>query len=241
MGLGQSMNKKNWKSVVLFYFLACLWSWPFFWWRDINSESWKALDIPNFLKTWSYMWGPGISALICLYIFRKSHDRQMTFRGTSLWRGLLFMLTLPVALAVVHLEPKYLAFGGLGFISILGEELGWRGFLQDALKLKSDYTKAIVIGILWELWHFTNRTVDGTLLNVIIRVSIFFAVLTITSFVILKLMKTTRSLFIPVAIHMAMDSAFEFDRGWQSVLLCIPVWALLYLNWIKSKELAVAK
>ena len=46
----------------------------------------------------------------------------------------------------------------LGFFNILGEELGWRGFLQDALRPLPRGWRYLPIGILWEFWHFTNRT-----------------------------------------------------------------------------------
>jgi membrane protease YdiL (CAAX protease family) len=105
------------------------------------------------------MWGPGISATICLFIF-KNHRRTITFKGTSLWRGILFYYLIPVSFAIWNNEPKFLLIGLLGFISILGEELGWRGFLQDALKNKSDLYKAMLIGFMWEIWHFTNRTAN---------------------------------------------------------------------------------
>lgn len=62
--LSLQKTKVNWVSVVVYYLLACVVSWPFFWWRDMNPESWKAWGIPGILKTYSYMWGPGIAALI---------------------------------------------------------------------------------------------------------------------------------------------------------------------------------
>ena len=105
------------------------------------------------------MWGPGISAFVCFFLFR-SHQRTITFKGTSLWRGLVFYSLIPTSFAIWNQDFSFLYLGALGFISILGEELGWRGFLQDALKVKSDFFKALIIGVMWEVWHFTNRTVN---------------------------------------------------------------------------------
>ena len=84
-------HKVNWKSVILFYFLACLFSWPFFWWRDIESESWIAWNVPAFIKTGSYMWGPGVAALICFFTFKKSHKRTITFFGSSFIKSLILV------------------------------------------------------------------------------------------------------------------------------------------------------
>ncbi len=227
------MKTINWMSIALYYILACALSWPFFWWRDIHPDSWKALDIPNFLKTWSYMWGPGIAAIICLFTFRSSHQREMTFKVTSLKHGLAFVLVLPIVIASLNKDIKFVGIGLLGFVSILGEELGWRGFLQDALKIKSDYLKAFLIGILWEIWHFTNRTVQP---GAFIRVAIWILITSLLSFIFIKLTKKTKSLFIPIALHMAVDASFEFNMGWQSVLICFPLWAWLYLDWIKTSS-----
>lgn len=180
------------------------------------------------------MWGPGIAASICFYIFRSTHERKITFKGTHFWFGFIMVTLLPVVLAVANKDPKFLMFGVLGFISILGEELGWRGFLQDALKIESDYLKSIAIGVMWELWHFTNRTTSGELVSILIRVTIWMVVTSILSFIILKLTKTTQSLLIAVAVHMAFDAAFEFEFGWQAVLICLPIWSWIYWIWIKS-------
>ena len=65
---------------------------------------------------------------------------------------------------------------------ILGEELGWRGFLQDALRPLTPYKKYIIIGVMWELWHFTNRMSAGLEISTFIRVGIFIVALIILSF-----------------------------------------------------------
>jgi hypothetical protein len=44
------------------------------------------------------------------------------------------------------------------FVSILGEELRWRGFLQDALRPLPPVKRFVLIGVMWEFWHFTTRT-----------------------------------------------------------------------------------
>jgi membrane protease YdiL (CAAX protease family) len=228
--------KTNWKSVSVYYFLACAWSWPFFWWRDLHNESWKVLQIPEFSKTWLLMWGPGLAALICLLVFKSIHKRQMTFAGTSLWRGIIFVALLPVVLALLNQDFRYLQLGVLGFIATLGEELGWRGFLQDALKFKNDYLKALIIGTMWELWHFTNRTANSLPLQAVIRVSIFIAALSVLSLLMIKLTKKTHSILVAVALHLAFNVSFEVENGWQSVVICLPLWFVLYRNWISSKE-----
>lgn len=228
--------KTNWKSVIAYYVLACTWSWPFFWWRDLQSDSWKALQIPEFTKSWVIMWGPGLAAILCFFIFKATHKRVVNFSGTSLWRGIVFVTLLPIVLCLINQDIRYLRLGVLGFIATLGEELGWRGFLQDSLKIKNVYLKAMIIGVMWELWHFTNRTANSMPLQAVIRVSIFIAVLTVLSFLMIKLTEKTHSIFIPITLHMAFNTSFEVSYGWQSVVICLPLWFVLYRNWISTKE-----
>lgn len=235
-------GKVKWIQVVTFYTLACAISWPFFWWRDMNSESWSNWNIPSFIKTWAYMWGPGLSALICFFLFRNTHKRTITFFGTSVLQSVLFYCLPIVGLSIVgldgqgfneHLFP--LVFGVLGFISILGEELGWRGYLQDALRPLHPVLKYIIIGVLWELWHFTNRMGHGELLNVIIKVSIWATALCIISFIIGKAIDRSRSVIVAVTLHAWIDILAEFNTTKTFIIfaLAIPFWTYLLYTWNK--------
>lgn len=237
--------KVNWRSVIVFYVLACAFSWPFLWWRDMNSESWAAWQVPGIVKTWSYMWGPGLSALICFYLFRKAHKRTVTFFGTSAIKSLLFY-GLPIAgLAIVglpgqnmnaHLFP--LLMGVLGFISILGEELGWRGFLQDALRPLSTVKRYALIGLMWEIWHFTNRMGHGELPQIIIRVAIWIVALFILSFIFGKAVDKTKSLVVAVTFHSWVNILAEFSNTYTFSVFGLSVlwWAYLLWLWNRKQE-----
>lgn len=228
--------KVNWKSVFLFYFLACLFSWPFFWWRDIETESWIVWNVPGFIKTSSYMWGPGFSALICFYIFRKSHLKTITFFGTSTIKSLLFWFIPIIPLSIFSLkgyEAILLPF--TGFLMILGEELGWRGFLQDALRPISTFKRYAIIGAMWELWHFTNRMSSGFEVSTFIRVGTFIIVLSIISFIMGKLTDKTKSLVIAVTIHAWINILVEYNNMATFVIfgLSLPFWTYLIWKWNK--------
>ena len=171
-------QKTNWVSVITFYLIACLISWPFFWWRDMESESWAAWNVPGFVKTGSYMWGPGIAAIICFFIFRKTHKRHGYFFWNICFQKPLILVVPIIALSVFSLSgAEAISLPLIGFIIILGEELGWRGYLQDALRAIPPIKRAIIIGIMWELWHFTNRMSAGLQASTFIRVGIFIVAL----------------------------------------------------------------
>jgi hypothetical protein len=84
--------KTNWTSVITYYIIACGFSWPFFAWRDLYPENWAHSTVPAALRNLGVMWGPGVAALICFFLFRKTHVRTITFSGSSIIRSLLFFL-----------------------------------------------------------------------------------------------------------------------------------------------------
>lgn len=241
-------TKVNWKAVTIYYVIACAVSWPFFWWRDMNTESWLAWKIPNILKTWTYMWGPGIAGIICLLIFKKSHIKRVTFFGRSAIKSILFY-TLPILAICIpgiegqgmnaHLFP--IVFGLVGFISILGEELGWRGFLQDAVWALHPLKRYLLIGIMWELWHFTNRTSHGELPQVLLRVGIFLIATTIISFIMGKATERSKSLLVAITLHAWINIVAENNTPsiWIIFGCSIVFWIWMLLKW-DSKPATVA-
>ncbi len=46
------------------------------------------------------MWGPGIAALVTLFVFRSRHQRTITFFGTAAAKSLLFYLVPMLGLAI---------------------------------------------------------------------------------------------------------------------------------------------
>ncbi len=186
------------------------------------------------------MWGPGIAAIICFFLFRKSHHRTISFFGTSVLNSIAFYIVPILALAIAgvpgqgmnaHLFP--LVFGLLGFISILGEELGWRGFLQDALRPLPELGKYMLIGIMWELWHFTNRMGHGELVQIVIRVSIWVAALVLVSLIMGRATEKSKSVVVAVTLHAWIDILAEFNQPATYIVfgLAVPFWVYLLWKW----------
>jgi membrane protease YdiL (CAAX protease family) len=64
-------------------------------------------------------------------------------RGTQAW---------PLLIANVALTGGY--FGVINALPAIGEELGWRGFLQGPLIDRLGVTRGLVLlGLVWSLWH----------------------------------------------------------------------------------------
>ncbi|MGP8270533.1 MAG: type II CAAX prenyl endopeptidase Rce1 family protein [Terracidiphilus sp.] len=234
----------NWKSVVVYYAIACLWSWPFFWRRDIlNVPDIPITSISMLFIHWGMMWGPGIAALVCMVAFRRSHRRVITFAGNSWTRSILFYATPFLLLAAFRahtlygygLSPLFAAFPM--FVSILGEELGWRGFLQDALRPLSPVKRFVLIGLMWEFWHFTTRTTHGwSTLRIAVTLLISYSVVILLSFVLGFAAERSYSVVVAVSLHMYIDMILNNLDLYLPLLLALPIWALLLLTWPKDEH-----
>jgi membrane protease YdiL (CAAX protease family) len=185
-----------------------------FWWRDMHTASWIAWRVPGFLKMSTIMWGPGIAALVVLGVFRRSHPKTITFFGGSVGRSLAFYLVPSALLAAVSLpgskRPGMVVgftalFAVVGFFNILGEELGWRGFLQDALRPLPRLPRYVLIGAMWEFWHFTNRTHEGGWADVALVLAAWYPLTMILSAVIGEATDRSRALVVAVTLHSWVD------------------------------------
>ena len=61
-----------------------------------------------------------------------------------------------IAATMIALVPVNAFLGGIVFgVGPLGEEMGWRGFLQDRLRGRArSAVTAIIVGLVWAFWHF---------------------------------------------------------------------------------------
>ena len=243
--LSKELNKLQKKKVIIFYVIACLVSWPFFAIRDIFNDSWIYNSIPSKLLTVGYMSGPAIAAILCFIYFKGKHERTITFKGTSLSKGLIFYLVPFILFWIVatlnpgygDLPPDYFLISiPSGFILILGEELGWRGFLQDVLRGMNEWKKWFLLGFLWETWHFTRGLTQGTFLGIIFKKLFLYSFVILLTIIIGKLTERTKSLFVAVTLHTWVNMLFEFDsiNAFITVGLNIILWSFLILNWNKK-------
>ena len=206
----------RWSSVATFYALACAISWPLFWWRWTDPAGFAAWR-PPVPRHVLYMSGPAIAALVCLRIFRSTHSRTVTLLGSSVLRSLAFWVVPAAILAAayateLHRDDGWDRWFGLvtiGFVATLGEEFGWRGFLQDALRPLSRVRRYLLLGGMWEAWHFTTRWSDGHVGGAAARVALAAAVLIVLSWAFGELVDRTRSVLVAVTLHAWFNLAFE--------------------------------
>lgn len=250
-------HSPNWTAVLIFYAIACAISWPFFWWFNVNTLSWSHSTIPPWVRWMCLMWGPGVGALSCLLLFRRTHKRTITFWGNSKIRSACFYLVPMAALAFVHPPPARLLWGAvrnpntahltvasfvlvviLSFCWALGEEMGWRGFLQDAVRPMPFYRRFIFIGFVWALWHFTNYTANRPLKVVVVTLAIVFPVIIVLAFVIGIAVERSHSLCVAVTLHAWVDLALRLgtERTWVVFGLSLLFWAYLLWRWPQTPK-----
>jgi membrane protease YdiL (CAAX protease family) len=241
----------EWKWVIIFYALACAFSWPFFWWRDMAPESWNAWRLPGFLKTSTYMWGPGLAALIVMSLRGRGFPRTITFFGPARKWSLAFYIVPLCAVAAVYVPlmgPSVIAptllVGVVGLFNILGEELGWRGFLQDALRPLPRIGRYLLIGILWEAWHFTNRIHGRAAHEVALTLAVWYPSVIILSAVIGEAADRSRALLVAVTLHLWVDALFELPSLFNGPAFLIYAvfgassvfWLVLLWKWPSRRE-----
>lgn len=117
--------------------------------------------------------GPGLAALLMLVLFRRDQLKlALTFKGIPFLKY-LGAVGIPIAVACLLFLVYRQFFGSLSvprldiaslslmlggmLLGAFGEELGWRGYLQNLLDKRSNGLIAfLVVGILWGLWHVGN-------------------------------------------------------------------------------------
>jgi len=239
-------NNVNWKKVIVFYIIACAISWPLFALRDLYPEYWESLNIPNGIKNLGYMWGPGIAAILCFIFFRKAHLRTISFFGTSAFKSLAFFLIPFIVFFLItlinpgeKLRPEFfLKLIPFGFLMTLGEELGWRGFLQDSLSALTEWKKWLTLGLMWEFWHFTRGLTDGDLSQILIRKTFLIISVMILTLIIGKLTERTKSLFVAITLHAWVNIQMEFSHfnTYLAGGISLIIWTLLIWKWNRLPE-----
>ncbi len=230
-------GRVHWISVAVYYTLACAISWPLFWWRDMHPASWQQWDAPGFLKGWLPALGPALGALVVLIAFPQARTYRVTLTGTSWWRSLAFATVTVAAMTVAGIgtdQPHLTGLlTGLAYLVYsLGEEVGWRGFLQGALQPLAPAPRYICIGLLWGTWHFTAFA-SGGLAHAAPRLALMSVVWILGSWGIGLSVDKTRSLTVAAMLHLLFNfsQALPHTMAVWVIGISVIVWVLLIATW----------
>jgi len=171
-------------------------------------------------------WSPTFAVLI---LFKKLYPRKSllqyikeNFQSKIQWQTVLYVVLIQLAVYFLVLIT-YSLINQVGFASIefiplssilplflinitsgpLGEELGWRGFAYNELRVKYSLIKtAMLIGLVWGFWHFPLWLLSGYQgLDLVIYILTFMVSIIEISLLIALFYDESRNLFIPILIH----------------------------------------
>lgn len=143
--------KINYLSIIAFYLIAISI-------RYLTDKTNLLDGIDNyFLKIILRGTGPAIGAIITFLAFKIKP--VMTFRGhfKKVWTPVFLFWGLPIVMITItsYVINEPLPYGFILAVLLYGlfEEIGWRGFLHQALKPLPKIASILVVSVLWFVWH----------------------------------------------------------------------------------------
>jgi uncharacterized protein len=215
---------RNWAArhdLVLYFVLAYLLSWAL--WPLVILNPTSSSLVP---------FGPLIAAVIVALLAGGRHELWALLRQLGRWRvhplwyviallGPFVLAGLTAALAVAAGAPvrgtgdytnwRAITFFFFSTVIIVGlfEEVGWRGFALPRLQLRLDAIwAALVLGVLWALWHLPELISDPTGQRPPVQFLLWALALSVIFSWLYN--STNGSLPIVIICHAAIDTAGRF-------------------------------
>ncbi len=215
---------RNWAArhdLVLYFVLAYLLSWAL--WPLVILNPTSSPLVP---------FGPLIAAVIVALLAGGRHELWALLRQLGRWRvhplwyviallGPFVLAGLTAALAVAAGAPvrgtgdytnwRAITFLFLSTVIIVGlfEEVGWRGFALPRLQLRLNAIwAALVLGVLWALWHLPELISDPTGQRPPVQFLLWALALSVIFSWLYN--STNGSLPIVIICHAAIDTAGRF-------------------------------
>lgn len=241
----KTINSKRikWAELVVFYLISVLVSAPF---RLQLIRLDEIIPLPYGLSVFYRVLrgiGPAIGFFAVYYILKSSVERKFTFWGVNKLYSVLAVAIIPLFLGIAGLNNQeglnqhYYGFitGIFMILYALGEEYGWRGYLQQALEpLKFQY-RILLIALLWYVWHLSFLLPGFSMQSQLI----FFAFLVLGSWGLLKITESSFSILFAAAVHIAFniltDSHITGNRKIIVLILAATVWTILMISLSKNK------
>lgn len=222
----------NWKSVSSFYLLACSLSYGLHFLPNLNKG---ILPVHN---VFTYGMGPLLAAVVCRFLFPRQ-PRTISVFGSAPLKAIVLVMT-PILLSAiigvpnkagqnVHLFGFLLGVSGLlyGF----GEEMGWRGYLQEALRPLPTFYRVTLIGVLHAGWHLTFLSDLSGIVGGQTTGWMVVGVLILMAWGLGALVDTTKSVLVVASAHELMNIAVHP----VALAITLLVWIGLVRNWRKQR------
>lgn len=227
----------NIKKNATFLLLTFFWSWTL-WLIGLNhlADGITQELISKFLIFFfAGVYGPTVSAIVTAAIFEGFKGVLNLLKKLFVWnvplKIYLFVILIPIIFAIIGIGLYDLFIGDIGsfnkmaFLSIptvlwaglyagpLGEELGWRGFLlPEFQKTFSSLKSAIIIGVIWFVWHIPlfwapfGTLVSGEAIS-FVPIITYFVMLVCLSIIITWLVNHSKSsVLIAILFHLSINA-----------------------------------
>jgi uncharacterized protein len=240
-------NSVNWIELIIFYVVAVLVSAPFRL-RLVNLD--ELLPLPYGLGVFYHILrgiGPAVGFITVYYIFKSRVPRKFTFLGINKYFSLIAIAVIPLGLTLAGVDnnsgfnKNYSGFltGIMLIFYALGEEYGWRGYLQQALSPIKAPVRIFLIAVLWYLWHLNFLLPDFTIKTHLL----FFMFLLLGSWGLMKISENTFSILFTAAVHLCFnilsDVKVSDNRKIYVLLASVAIWAILVIYLEKNKKKSI--
>jgi len=190
---------------------------------------------PDFFNPWKMLaaFGPSLAGLFAIRIHSGKAGLQTLWRQMTHFnqpRGIWYLISLAAPPAIM-LAALYIhiGLGGTGlafndpaeiyrvipvfllvlFFSVLGEEIGWRGFALPWLQKRySAFQSSLFLGLIWTLWHLPLFWIPGDFHQQLPLVWFLIQTVSITFLYTWMFNATRGSLLIILLLHAASNTAF---------------------------------
>lgn len=245
-------NNISWKRVVVFFIIATLISNIFrFDIFEFKSELEKS---PSwiFLFTNILLEGSGvlIGALFIIPFLKKERKTEISLFGTSKPKSIIMAIIPIIILTIIGVTNDFgMEYHFYGFVAASGtflyciiEEYGWRGYLQEELKILKPWKKHLIIGFIWYLWHLTFLTKASIGDNLF-----FLGMMILGSWGIGQVAESTKSIIASACFHMIIQIMMfnaliknGIDGTEKIVILGVSVatWFVIIKKWEKENTIA---
>jgi membrane protease YdiL (CAAX protease family) len=227
----RSNRKQLFRSVAIYYVIACGWAWLA--WSPIvlGTEGLKVFPINASLPICSCIatLGPFLGAFIAYRIEYGNWRAVHLFPGSRSRTTWLLLGPLLILLSMFVVFPTLISRGGpdnwhwnasalLGIwvpmfnYNLLGgplfEEFGWRGFLQARLQRDiAPWFAAICVGFMWAAWHLPLFLVSWSSASPLTYV---FIVVCLSTVMVYAFNSSGGSVLVAILMHSAFNSSSQF-------------------------------
>ncbi len=245
-------NNISWKRVVVFFIIATLISNIFRF--DIFEFKSELEKLPSwiFIFTTFLLEGSGvlIGALIIIPFLKKERKTEISLFGTSKSKSIIMAIIPIIILTIIGvtndfgMENHFYGFVAASgtFLYCIMEEYGWRGYLQEELKILKPWGKYLIIGFIWYLWHLTFLTKASVGNNLF-----FLGMMVLGSWGIGQVAESTKSIIASACFHMIIQIMMlnaliknGIDGTEKIVILgvSVAIWFVIIKKWEKENTIA---